>query len=415
MVLASLLVACGALRAWRVAHHAPGIDFYQYWVVGKVVGRGEVPSIYEHGSRAAIGQEFLRRALAEGSGRQRAAARFREVLEPMSTPFLFTALSPFALGGYDACLDAFLALSLASLLASVFVLGRVVELARLERLILLALLVSAFQPVTSDLRVGNVGQVQLGLVALYAWLSAGPAAVRQVAAGAVLGAATAFKPNLVAVAPLLLTSWALDRQWRRLTVQGGGLLAGTMAAMLVSAAFFGSFRAWVEWLTAVRTGGLPAMPIEAGNVSLLALMERWLGIQLGPWPGVAAVLAVVTALMMRRRIARPAAAEVVVDDLPVAAAACLVFLISSPLVWLHYLILALPAVMLLLRAQPLRQWLAIAALTALAIDPYVELLGLSNARVQALVVLGGLVTLFALVLAEIAAPAQNHAGRHVEM
>jgi hypothetical protein len=144
--------------------------------------------------------------------------------------------------------------------------------------------------------------------------------------------------------------------------------------------------------------------------------ERWLGIQLGPLPALAALLAVLAGLWMRRRRGeKPPSARAVLEDLPVTAAGCLVFLISSPLVWLHYLILALPAVILLLGTRPRRQWLTIAAFTAISIDPYAELFGLADPVGQVPVVIGGLATLFALILAEIAAPPRNQMARQVEM
>jgi hypothetical protein len=408
ILLAALLVTVGTVRAWRTSRHSAGIDFYQYWVVGKVLARGDIPSVYDHDTRAAMGQEFLRHALAGPSPRQRAAANIRNVIEPMSTPFLFTVLTPFALGDYDAGFDTFRAASLGALLAGVFVLGRAVGLAARERVLVLAFIMFAFEPVAADLRVGNVGQLHLGMLALYVWLSAGRGTARQVVAGAVLGAATAFKPSLAAVGPLLLASWAFDRHWRRMAAQGSGLVAGGIGAVLVSAAVFGSLGAWSDWLTAVRT--MPPMAIEVGNVSAVALAERSWGIRLGPLLTIVSALAVVSALGMRRRLAPPSPNRALPLDLTVVAAGCLVFLISSPLVWLHYLILALPAALLLLGAGPRRQWLSVAGLAAVAITPAGELLGVRDPIAGASIVLAGVVALFGLVLAEIAAPVPRESG-----
>jgi len=418
VVLASLLVACGALRAWRVAHHAPGIDFYDYWVVGRAVGRGDIPSIYEHSSRAALGQEFLRRALAEGSPRQRAAAQFRQVLEPTSTPFLYATLTPFARAHYDASLDVYLAFSLASLLAALFILGRLVGQTRLDRLLLIALVVYAFQPMQSDLRVGNVSQIQLALLAVYAWLGAGGGTARQVGAGTVLGAAVAFKPSIVVIAPLLFAWWALAEQWRRLVRQAAGFAGGGLVAVLLGALWFGSLHAWTDWLAALGSAGLPAMPVENGNVSVLAVTRRWPGVTLGALPAVATSLAVLAALWVRRKSGRTGgraeADAPAVEDLLLIGAGCLVVLLSSPLVWLHYLVLALPAVIVLLRPQARRRWPAIAAFVAVAMDPWTDLFGMPDPVRHATVAIAGLALLFVLVLVEIAA-GQNHAGRQVEM
>jgi hypothetical protein len=403
IVLASLLVGITAMGAIRPAFSSAGIDFYQYWVVGKALGRGDVSSIYAHDTRAALGQEFVHRAVSGPSERQRAAALFRRVIEPMSTPFLFTALSPLAVLDYETAFDAFIVLSVAFLFFGILALGQVVGLPLLDRLVMLALLLTAFQPVTSDLLVGNVGQIQLGLVALYLWLSAAPGWRRQIAAGAVLGAATAFKPNVAAMAPLLVASWALDRQWRRAAMQAGGFVAGISAAVLVAAWFFGSLHAWTDWRAAVD--GLPPMPVEAGNTSLQEVAGRALGVRLGPWPAVVTFGVALVALWVRsRRTAASPPPATIQRDLPVAAAGLLVFLIGSPLVWLHYLLLAVPPVLILLRSRPRWMWLTLAAFIAIAVDAYGPPAGLTNPAAKCAVIVFGLVALFSLVVADLAAP-----------
>jgi hypothetical protein len=405
LALAAVLAAAGATQAWRAGQNAAGIDFYQYWVVGHALLRGDVTGIYDHGSRAALGQEFLRRAQAGGSPRERAAAEFRRVLEPMSTPFLFTALAPFALLGYDAAFDTFRAALLLALALSVFLLGRLAGFSRVERFLLLAFLVFVFQPVSADLRVGNVGQLGLGMVASFAVLAAAsPATAYQFAAGAVLAAAAAFKPNLAAAAPLLLCWWAMSGQRRRLAAQAAGMLAGAVAAVLVSGWVFGSLGAWADWIVAVREGGLAAMPVEAGNVSPLALARRGLGVTLGPLP---LLLASAAALWAGWR-GRQAQSD---RDLPVLAAGCLILLLASPLVWLHYLCLAVPAVIVALGARSRRRWLGLSALVAIASDPWADVFGVHYPVVTGTVTALGAFVLFALMLAELSAPLSAAAGK----
>jgi hypothetical protein len=413
VALATLLVCAGAARVWRTVQRVPGIDFYQFWVVGQAVGRGDVSSVYADDSRAALGQEFLRRADGpEGSERQRAAARFRQVLEPLATPFLYAALRPFGWGAYDTGLDAFSAFGIAALLAGTFVLCSLAGYATLERLLLLALAVHAFQPVLADVRVGNVNQVQLGLLASFAWLASGSSTPRQLGAGAVLGVAVAFKPTLALVVPVVLAGRALAHGWRRAVSLASGVAAGTLAGLVVGAAFFGSFSAWSDWLSALRAAPLAAMPVDVGNVSPLAVADRWLGAMPGLLPGLVGSLALAAALWRGRRTPPEVTGpDDGVDDLRLVAAGCLLVLVSAPLVWQHYLVLALPAVIVLLRPgrNAGRRWLALAAFVAIAIDPYADLLGITDPARQAPVVVAGLLLLFALVALEIGR--QNEAGR----
>jgi hypothetical protein len=108
-------------------------------------------------------------------------------------------------------------------------------------------------------------------------------------------------------------------------------------------------------------------------------------------------------------------------------------LLAAPLVWQHYLIRALPAVIVLLRsaAAPWR-WLALVAYVAVAIDPYAILFGMTDPARQAPIVVAGvgcsscwscwrsragedLPQLGPDRVEGRARLSQNHAGRQVEM
>jgi hypothetical protein len=402
--LAALLVLVGAARAWRAGHTSAGIDFYQYWVVGKALGRGDVSSIYDHSTRAALGQEFLLLALTDGSPRQRAAAEFRKLIEPMSTPFLFAGLRPFSLGGYDAGYDAFRIVSLAGLVTGCLVFGQLAGMPVIERLVLAALLIFAFQAVTADLLVGNVGHLGLGMVAAYTWLLPRPADHAQIAGGVVLGLAIAFKPNVAGVAPFVVGWWALTGQWRRVLLQLGGMTAAGLIVWIVTLWFYGSLDAWMEWIRALR--GMPPMPIEAGNVSLLLYVERWFGVSVGVLPLLLASAAAVWAAKTGGRNAR-SVTHPLHFDLAVVSAGCLVLLLSSPLVWLHYLVLAIPAVIVALRAAGPRRWAGFLAFVAISGTVWRDILGLWTELLHGLAIVCGLLTLYALMLLEIARSSQE--------
>jgi hypothetical protein len=135
--------------------------------------------------------------------------------------------------------------------------------------------------------------------------------------------------------------------------------------------------------------------------------ERWLGIRPGPLPGIVLILATIIALWVRHRPpGRAAQPHPIVSDVPVVAAGCLVYMLSSPLVWLHYLILALPAVLYLLRARTTRLCLGLAAFTAMAVQPLDQLFEPSTAG-RMLAVIAGMLTLHALMLIEIVSPSHE--------
>jgi hypothetical protein len=95
-------------------------------------------------------------------------------------------------------------------------------------------------------------------------------------------------------------------------------------------------------------------------------------------------------------------------DVAIVGAGCLVYLLSAPVVWLHYLLLALPAALAVLSTSRegidgvASRVLAGLAWAAIAIDPAVDLAGVRDLPQQATVAAAGLLLLFVLTLREIA-------------
>jgi hypothetical protein len=100
----------------------------------------------------------------------------------------------------------------------------------------------------------------------------------------------------------------------------------------------------------------------------------------------------------------------VLDDTAAVAAGSLVYLVSAPMVWLHYLLLAVPAVLVLLRsargpAGALGATPGVVALLFLAVDPAAQALGIRVLEHQSGMTTAGLLLLFASTCAHLARPA----------
>ena len=423
LLFLALALALGALGSTLAdMRHAGGLDFYQFWVVAQVAGRPDVADIYDYDTRARLGAEYIRRAEAdEESERRRVIAPHWPVLEPTATPLFYAAFRPLALCRFEPALLAFALVGLAAASAGLLLLARLLGLRAALGLLVLAFVGYAFQPLKSDVRVGNVNQLQLGLVALYAWLSSRPERSRlQVAAGGLLGLLVLFKPNLAPLVPLLGACWFWRRRRAKLARQGAGLAAGLAVAAAATLLVFGSIGVWPRWLDYLN--GLPPakIPLSYGNVGLGRILFEAVGEDLSP---LLAPLALAAALfcLWRSRLRGPAEAGAVpaaVEDVSALAAGILVYLLSAPIVWTHYLLLVLPAVLLLLRPGPGRERpaLAVAALLAVAIDPWADAFGVADLQHQALVVTLGLLVLFVLVCREMAGwPALSPPGAEARM
>lgn len=239
VIVALILAAGGLTYAWGLGSNAAGIDFYQFWA-GAQVARRAGSAIYESETRQSAAEEYLQRAYTrEGSDRMLAAARARPKFEFFSTPFLYTCFGIFGGEEYDRDFLIYRVLCLAGTSAGVLLITRGVGLSPAVSLLLLAFLTTLFQPLRSDIRVGNVNQLQLLMAAGAIFLHSRS----RFATGALLGLAAAFKPNVILAIPLvaLRMDHGLEpvKDDRRSPVLDPSLIAGAFTGALAAVAVSG--------------------------------------------------------------------------------------------------------------------------------------------------------------------------------
>jgi hypothetical protein len=418
-LLLFLAVLCGLTAAWADNEYSAGFDFYQFWVVGQALGQPEVGNVYADAERRRIGATYLERARAGDTPRQLAVAEVRPVLETYSTPFLYATFRFFSTGDYETDYRNYRLIQIVLLVAGLAIFCR--ALGYPLPALLAAVLVFAvwFKPVVSDMRVGNVNSIQLAVLA--AWLgwrrrSSSPAA--DGVGGLILGLAVMFKPNLIFVPGLLVVFWLVHRRTETLAWHAvGGAVAVGLAAML-STLSFGRW-AWGEWLAALQQLPNDIITVELGNFGLAPLIRDWLAFELAlVLTLLFGALAVVGIVAGRRRASsRPEGGAPESGQLHgeavVVAMGCLVMLLGSELVWLHYFVLAIPMLLVLFRplaaARPsrsdviARRILPAVVFPLVAIDPITNLGSeLTDHQMATAISLGALV-LFGLGMREFVA------------
>ena len=156
-ILAIGLVVLAVAGASRNDERASAIDFYQFWVVGRALGQGQVTDIYSDRDRETLGQRFLSDAESYSvSERQIGAARFHRVLSTYSTPFLYSVFYFIDTGSYDRDLKSHQLLSLLFLLIGVACCCRAFGYSLLATSVALCFIVYFYEPYLSDSRVANV-------------------------------------------------------------------------------------------------------------------------------------------------------------------------------------------------------------------------------------------------------------------
>jgi len=424
--LAALLALAAVVRLAVLVPDQPdwaGVDFYQFWLAGRAGGGGASVNVWSDAERARLGRQGLEEAFRaqprdQEPTRYLLIARYRNPLETYSTPWMYTLFGVAASGDYERDMARFQHVSLAAFVLAMLVLARLAGHSWTTTWLLLALAGSFFAPTISDFRVGNVNRLQLFALALYLGVSASrrlPA--RHLWAGAVLGLAVAFKPNLAFPALVLGLGWIARGRWRKLAQQVVGALAGATVAVVLSSLWFGSARAWTWWSGEV--GKLLAEydhSVSLGNVALMRVLAD--GVGFTDTLALAMVLGglLVVALWMRHRAARgvePTHRTEVAEDATLVALGAGLSLLSTQLAWLHYEVLALPLAFVATRpgVRPLLRGISALALLAVALDPVRAVAGFAeNELPSAVCVALGTLALFLLALVVLAHPALSEGG-----
>lgn len=391
-----VLVGLSLVRTWSFGQSAPGIDFYQFWVVGEAIEHDGVTNPFADEERARIGALFLERAIrADDSPRQIAVATHRAVLETYSTPFLYTTIHWLSSGDYETDIARWQAVTLIAFSGGVVGFAYLLGYPWIATLVLLCAFLLRFAPFQSETQVVNVNSVQLALFAgVFFFARNRSQAAYQVTAGVVLACAILFKPNTGLVAVLLLASVLIERDFRALTQRMIGLAIGASFAVASSSWFFGGLGAWFAWVHTIVFMPQEITTVEMGNYA------PWLGIAGAAGSGFSTPLTIVFCLpIFRALFSRSPTPEFEALDAcnqhtsretaALIGLGCCVYLLSANLVWEHYFILTIPLLLvallpgILTRPETLGQWVGLRivpglALVGLMATPTYELVGLPH-------------------------------------
>ena len=270
-------------------------------------------------------------------------------------PFAAAVLSPLALTSWPVAIAAGLAVNAA---AAGLLLHRLIRPVLRDRgwpgapaLVLAGCLLLIFEPVRDTFSYGQVNLILLVLVLADLWLLD-----RSRWAGVGIGLAAAIK-----LTPAIFVLYLLvTRRWRAAAVA-----TGTAAAATVLTALAAPDTSWAFWGGALWETGRVGDLAYVSNQSLRGVLARLDAPAAGWWwlAGVAAVLA-----LWAVRVRRAAAAG---DHLTGFALTGLAGCLISPITWVHHLVWALPAVVLLVRWALLRgdRWrLALAAVVVVLLS-----------------------------------------------
>ena len=392
LILATL-VSLSLLGVWVYAKETPGLDYYVAWVAADTVKNDSPQNIYDPSSRFTLAVLYRNKADAtQDAPRQKQIAAYRKQLPMTATPFLYWVTGVLASGDYEKDLTRWHVLSMILLTTSILVMCRLMGYSPATSLALLLPVVVWFTPFYSDLRVANVNSFQIGLIGLIVWLQSRQTVGQSIiAAGFITGLLVMFKPNLAPIALLLAGGWAVRQQYTNLGLSLGGMAAGAVTALLVSSIWLGSATIWLDWLDVIQqvVDGGPGK--SGGNYAIITQIFS------GPSPLgqlIAAVLLCTLCLVLfwwgRRGTSIPGIETTgknseFIENTCLVAMGCLVTMLASTIVWIHYYLLTIPMFIVLFRPWQKPGSLKIIPFLMLRVLPLIALVVLMKTALNTLV------------------------------
>lgn len=347
-----------------------GVDFVHFWMVPQLVTEMPEQSVYvsaNHKEHFAVIKQTADASdskhfknLVEEHGKL-----YSDGLHPTASPFLYSVFGMTQTRKFELDFRIYQSVSTFLLLTGVFALAAIIGRGMWFRFSLSVLALLVLVPTAVDFGVSNTNRLQVGLVAIACWLIARrlPDGVDEqrlgisVFSGAVLlGLVTVFKVNVVLAPALMVTAILIDRRWRLAAVTIAGLIAGVALGVIVGAFYFGDWSCWFQWRTYMDEMIKTPFSMESGNYTFLALIDNPRQLSGTSLFLTGALSLLVTATIWTSRLHVVESTGSKPWSLPnsqgyryalVGSAGLLIPLVTAPVAWTHYFLMALPAIFLL--------------------------------------------------------------------
>ena len=272
LVLLAVLVA----HARTAFPRQLGIDFYHFWGI-PLVQRLAVTSPDPYRAPRAYAAVLNKIADTSSSQKLHEANRYRRLIEPTATPFLY-AIFAFLPDDYQRAQALFALIQYLAAGCAIYLLARLREVGRWPAIWIAVLTELTFNPFVQDVKVGNVNSLQLVFLAVLLAVAvrkrySGNAVVDGLFIG-LLGVFVLFKPNTPWIALALAGHYWVVRGSRSFFVGVGvAAMLGTLP-LLIGAWYFKHASVWLAWLHYARGIGRGALhyTFDQGNQSLPMLL-----------------------------------------------------------------------------------------------------------------------------------------------
>lgn len=368
-----LLLVLGSIFLYSPSE-STGVDFLHFWMVPQLVTEMPDQSVYVSANHKEHFEFIDQTAKASGSARFQRLVDEHNILydgglHPTASPFLYAVFGITQTGNFELDFWIYQSVSTFLLLVGVFALGAIIGRGIWFQFLLSGLTLLIFVPASIDFGVANTNRLQVGLVAIAFWLIArrrtgvrhGALFGKSILPGAVLlGLVTAFKVNVVLAPALIVIAMLIDRRWSLAIVTLTGLAVGATIGVLVGTLYFGDWSCWFQWRSYLDEIIESPFVMESGNYTFLALIDDPTQLSRTSLFLTAALSLSMAGTAWTSRLSGIGLADHEPWSLPnpagyryalIGSAGLLIPLLTAPVAWTHYFLMALPAIYLLLAIQ----------------------------------------------------------------
>lgn len=362
-----LLVLAIAFASYR-KDSRKAMDFFNYWVVAKSLAQDRTLNVYDDKIENDLRDYWTKKFTPHHDQHIQDTVNFREAvgLHLVATPFLFACTSIFALLDFDASYLSFQILQLLLALAAITLFLRELKLPWNTVLILNSIFFFVFTPIHWEVDIGNGCTFQLLAASLLVYLLN-----RQhyLAAGLVTGIAIGLKPNFLWIPTAVFIFWLSERQWRPAMKSISGALLGLCSAFVISKLYWGSDAHWSYWYqeTFVKLVRREDYLTKYANLSPIQIIFEITNINQVLLGTVFAVLWLIVLFLTSP------AARSQKNYAYLIAVGSMGLLLVPKIVWFNYLLMIIPALLLLAKnykgLKNTQRALLVFALMGILVDP----------------------------------------------
>jgi hypothetical protein len=343
------------INCFKYSGKFTGIDYYQFWALGKAISQPDTGNIYSAEERIRLGNLYYEKAIkmtpnSQVSSRQLEVAKARITLSGYSTPFLYTIFGMSSTEDYvrdwrHYRLFIFIIYFLVLIGLTVFF-----KISIFEMFFLFPFLTIYCMPFISEITVFNVNIIQLLFLYVFLVCYHRKSYIFKIISGMTLGGLIAFKPNVALPIFFFLFGIMVDKNYSILKQLLTGMFWGVLIAIVGSGIWVNGLSIWLDWLKSMNElFSDTSLPFARGNYSLYRIIEELYSRRVAQIISLVLISIGLFVIWIRRNQNTIDNNNFFERDVARLGIGFAISFLSSGLTWPHYYLLFIPFVLYILR------------------------------------------------------------------